>query len=81
MTGIDNSPRPNRRTFLQGGAAAALTAASYQKVMGANDRIGLGFIGFGLIGKRHVLDFQSSRMPAWSLFPRSIADVSTKGPA
>jgi len=56
--GTDNSLRPNRRTFLQGGAAAALTAASYRKVMGANDRIGLGFIGFGLIGKRHVLDFQ-----------------------
>ena len=44
--------------FSPGGAAAALTAASYQKVIGANDRIGLGFIGFGLIGKRHVLDFQ-----------------------
>src|SRR5262249_34152056 len=27
-------------------------------VLGANDRVGLGFIGFGLIGKRHVLDFQ-----------------------
>ena len=56
--GTDDSPRPNRRTFLQGGAAAALTAASYRKVMGANDRIGLGFVGFGLIGKRHVLDFR-----------------------
>jgi predicted dehydrogenase len=26
--------------------------------MGANDRVGLGFIGFGLIGRRHVLDFR-----------------------
>jgi predicted dehydrogenase len=47
---------PDRRTFLQGGAAALLTAAAYGRVVGANDRVGLGFIGYGLIGKRHVLD-------------------------
>jgi predicted dehydrogenase len=47
-----------RRTFLQGGATATLTAAAYGRVPGANERIGVGFIGFGLIGKRHVLDFQ-----------------------
>jgi predicted dehydrogenase len=44
-----------RRTFL---GAAALTAASYNRVLGANDRIGVGFIGFGLIGKQHVADFK-----------------------
>ena len=44
-----------RRTFL---GTAALTAASYQRVLGANDRIGVGFIGFGLIGKQHVTDFK-----------------------
>jgi len=38
--------------------AAALTAASYKRVLGANDRIGVGFIGFGLIGKQHVADFK-----------------------
>ncbi len=48
----------SRRTLLGGGAAAALSAASYRRVLGANDRVGLGFIGFGLIGKRHVLDFK-----------------------
>ena len=48
----------SRRTLLGGGAAAALSAASYRRVLGANDRVGLGFIGFGLIGKRHVLDFR-----------------------
>jgi predicted dehydrogenase len=48
----------SRRTFLKGGMAAALTAASYRRVRGANERVGLGFIGFGLIGKRHVLDFK-----------------------
>jgi predicted dehydrogenase len=45
-----------RRAFL--GTATALTAASYQRVMGANNRLGVGFIGFGLIGKQHVTDFK-----------------------
>jgi predicted dehydrogenase len=47
-----------RRTFVQGSAAAVLTAAGYERVLGANDRVGIGFIGYGLIGKRHVLDFK-----------------------
>jgi predicted dehydrogenase len=46
-----------RRAFTQTGAATALSAAGYARVLGANDRVGIGFIGFGLIGKRHVLDF------------------------
>src|SRR5262249_41246116 len=29
----------------------------YGRVVGANEKIGIGFIGYGLIGKRHVLDF------------------------
>ncbi len=49
----------DRRQFVQTGAAAVLTAASYDRVVGANDRVGVGFIGYGLIGKRHVLDFQA----------------------
>ncbi|MBI3860841.1 MAG: Gfo/Idh/MocA family oxidoreductase [Planctomycetia bacterium] len=48
----------DRRTFIQGGVAATISAASWNRVLGANDRIGVGFIGYGLIGKRHVLDFQ-----------------------
>jgi predicted dehydrogenase len=48
----------SRRTLLGGGVATALSAASYRKVVGANERVGVGFIGFGLIGKRHVLDFR-----------------------
>jgi predicted dehydrogenase len=49
----------DRRSFVGGAAGAAvLTAASFQRVLGANERVGVGFIGFGLIGKRHVLDFQ-----------------------
>ena len=56
-----DQPSLSRRVFLRAGAgtAAVLSAASYQRVMGANERVGLGFIGFGLIGKRHVLDFRA----------------------
>src|SRR5438128_4375809 len=50
-----------RRVFVQSSTAALLTAASYDRVLGANDRVGVGFIGYGLIGKRHVLDFQEQK--------------------
>ena len=49
----------SRRSFVRAaGAASLLTAAGWARVAGANERVGVGFIGFGLIGKRHVLDFQ-----------------------
>jgi predicted dehydrogenase len=51
----------NRRSFVQAGCAGVLSAAGWQRVLGANERIGVGFIGYGLIGKRHVLDFQEQR--------------------
>ncbi len=35
----------------------SLTALSYSRVFGANDRVGVGFIGYGLIGAQHVFDF------------------------
>ncbi|MBK5295619.1 MAG: Gfo/Idh/MocA family oxidoreductase [Vicinamibacteria bacterium] len=51
---------PHRRAFLKGLAATALaTAASTRRVAGANDRVRVGFIGIGLIGRRHLLDFQA----------------------
>ncbi|MEX2142495.1 MAG: Gfo/Idh/MocA family oxidoreductase [Pirellulales bacterium] len=56
---IKSNEEFTRRALLGAGAAATLTAASYARVLGANDRVGVGFIGFGLIGKRHVLDFQA----------------------
>ena len=46
----------SRRTFL-----AAMSASSYQRVLGANERIRIGFVGYGLIGKQHVGDFR--KMP------------------
>jgi predicted dehydrogenase len=47
---------PTRRTF-----ATALTAASYARLRGANERVGVGFIGYGLIGAQHVFDFKNQK--------------------
>lgn len=40
-------PKPNRRTFTQTASVLALSASSYGRVLGANDRIRMGFIGVG----------------------------------
>jgi predicted dehydrogenase len=42
-------------------ALGALTAASYSRIMGANNRVQVGFIGFGLIGGQHVSDFKNQK--------------------
>jgi len=46
----------DRRAFLA--RVATLTAASYGRVLGANDRVGLGLVGYGLIGRTHVATFR-----------------------
>ena len=45
-----------RRTAIALGAASA---ASSLRVLGANDRVQVGFIGYGLIGAQHVHDFKN----------------------
>ena len=51
---------PSRRTFLKSVAATSVaTAVSNRRIVGANDRVRVGFIGIGLIGTRHLLDFQA----------------------
>jgi predicted dehydrogenase len=45
-----------RRTF-----AVGLAASSYSRILGANDRVQVGFIGYGLIGAQHVYDFKNQR--------------------
>jgi predicted dehydrogenase len=35
-----------------------MTAASYSRILGANEKVRLGFIGCGLIGLRHIADFK-----------------------
>ncbi|MGI8603183.1 MAG: Gfo/Idh/MocA family protein, partial [Verrucomicrobiales bacterium] len=49
-----------RRAFLQKtalAAAGAFTARSYSQVAGANERVRIGIIGFGLIGRIHTRSF------------------------
>ncbi|MEJ7604943.1 MAG: hypothetical protein WKF37_01425 [Bryobacteraceae bacterium] len=47
---------PSRRQVL-----GALTAASYNRILGANERVQVGFIGYGLIGAQHVFDFKNQK--------------------
>jgi len=49
--------RMTRRTLMKAGAATALTAASWSRVYGANERIGVGMIGIGLMGRVHTRNF------------------------
>jgi len=56
--GTEHASRLSRRRFAQATGAAALTAASWRRVWGANERIGIGVIGYGLIGQMHVADFK-----------------------
>ena len=59
---MQNPEKPSRRDFLKSTAATAATAAAAgvfaprftiaaERSKGANDRIGVGFIGFGTRGK------------------------------
>ena len=52
-----------RREFIkqmaQGTAAISTTAISTTRVLGANERVGVGVIGFGLIGRIHTRSFQA----------------------
>ncbi len=51
----------DRRKFVAGAAistaATALTARAYSQVAGANDRVNIGILGFGLIGRIHGRSF------------------------
>ena len=51
------SPMSSSRRFFLGAA----TAAAATRVWGANDRLQVGFIGYGLIGAQHVFDFKNQR--------------------
>lgn len=46
-----------RREFLTSAAAATLTAASYQRVRGANDRLGMALVGSGRRGREVMKAF------------------------
>ncbi|HMV50223.1 MAG TPA: Gfo/Idh/MocA family oxidoreductase, partial [Blastocatellia bacterium] len=46
-----------RRQFLLNASAAAFTAASYQRILGANDRLGMALIGSGRRGREVMKAF------------------------
>lgn len=47
-----------RRGFLRAAAFTAFSAASWNRVLGANERIRVGIIGFGLMGRLHTQSFK-----------------------
>jgi predicted dehydrogenase len=60
-----------RREFLIGSSAAALTAASYSRVVGANDRLGMALVGSGRRGREVMKAF----LTTGRVELRCIADV------
>ena len=46
----------SRRSFL---GLGAITASSYPRLLGANDRVQMGFIGCGIIARWHLADFKA----------------------
>jgi predicted dehydrogenase len=53
-------PPTDRRSFLKTAAGSGiLTAASYARVAGASERVGIGVIGYGLIAKTHLETFRN----------------------
>jgi predicted dehydrogenase len=70
-----------RRNFLRG--ASALTALSYSRVMGANDRIQLGLIGCGDRGRYDMGNFQKANVDVVALcdiYAAQIAQAREKAP-
>jgi len=69
----------NRRSFLAASAAAGaainLPAASYAKIEGANDRLGVAFLGVGGRCQQHIdviLEMQKKKLP---VAPVAVCDV------
>ncbi|HUL50992.1 MAG TPA: Gfo/Idh/MocA family oxidoreductase [Candidatus Nitrosotalea sp.] len=56
---VARQTRLTRRAFVKAGAATILTAASWNRVLGANERVGVGIIGFGLVGRIHTRNFKA----------------------
>jgi predicted dehydrogenase len=71
---------PNRRSFLSTSTSAATmvgvvasTAKSYGRVIGANDRLGVGVIGGGVIGNAHF-DVINKLKESNNLLPVAVSD-------
>ena len=79
MTPPSSEARQTRRTILM-----AATAASYSRILGANDRISLGFIGVGERGNyllQKFLEKDGVRVGAvCDVFDQRTAETRTKAP-
>ncbi|OAI50073.1 oxidoreductase [Planctomycetaceae bacterium SCGC AG-212-F19] len=71
--------KSHRRDFLKqtaaGAAAVTLTAASYNKVFGANDRIGVAFLGVGGRCQAHLDIINKLAKEGKSVAPVAVCDV------
>ena len=58
---MNTPPSISRREFVRAAAlstaATAMTAKSYSRIVGANERVNMGILGFGLIGRIHARSF------------------------
>ena len=57
----------NRRTFVRSAAAATL-AASYSRILGANDRVRIGVVGLGGRGRSHGEAEPDERMRSFVIY-------------
>ncbi len=76
----ENESNPvNRRAFLRSGAAVGaavtLSASSYANVLGANERLGIAFIGAGARAQAHVHLIQKFQKEGQNLQPVAVCDV------
>src|SRR5262245_51025107 len=65
----------SRRAIFQ--TAASLTAASYSRVLGANDRINAGIIGTGNLGMRHLRLYMKPLLDEGKVSVAGISDIYT----
>src|SRR5947208_6308030 len=52
---------PSRRQFLAAAGAVALSAATYRRVLGAAERVGVGFVGTGGRGRSLIRAFRKNK--------------------
>lgn len=57
--GVVRRQEITRRSFLKAGAISAFSAASWDRVLGANERVNIGAIGVGLMGRVHLRNFHA----------------------
>jgi len=77
---MSEQSRFSRRAFIRSGAAVgamAMTAKSYAQTAGANNRLRMGFIGCGVIGREHLTKLLGMRRDE-NLELAAVCDVYTR---